>query len=63
MEGYDQNKGLIPTNTDQKFLELVIPTIESEFTTGISKGPLTLLNLHVDLNSKLNIINLFGAIK
>ena len=63
MEGYDQNKGLIPTNTDQKFLELVIPTIESKFTAGISKGPLTLLNLHIDWSSKLNIINLFSAIR
>ena len=48
MEGYDQNKGLIPTIWIRSFVAMVIPTIESKFTAGISKGPLTLLNLHID---------------
>ncbi len=39
MEGYDQNKGLIPTIWIRSFVAMVIPTIESKFTAGISKGP------------------------
>ena len=63
MEGYDQNKGLIPTVWVRSFVAVVIPAIESKFTAGISKGPLTLLNLHIDWSSKLNIIKLFSATK
>jgi hypothetical protein len=40
MEGYGQNKGLIPTIWIRSFVAMVIPTIESKFTGWISKGPL-----------------------